>query len=1114
MLNRDCRCYEFRFTDPRQQRIYEELMELVGPGPAAFFRDVCWLMENQAVLQSTSHLVGHLLREIESALRAVLEPIAAPNKDKKPTSQKAQIEAILKALGVARDSAEAQAWFQLADTLHGVTHRCGLEGPRAPTEAQELWASVQTLLPVLLDGMRRRFLEYFAVLDELLAKSQPTTDDIKKLANEIPNNRVTRSYLFERLDNPEWLEPLWKKGFFRHPPAPVRDEEEGTTPFLWPEARYLARMAKHKPELVAQIIQQIDDTENISVQADLVDVLLAMPADLSVQLADKAKKWAESPTWLLPEKLGQLIADLSRGGKIAKALEIAQVLLDVLLDTQSSPGPRAPFDAWNYERILEEYYPELARAAGLPALQLLCALLEKAITLSRWQTGNESRKDSSVYWRPAIEEHDQNRGHTVQNALVSGVRDTAQRVVQSGKASVEEVVRELESRRWKIFHRIAVHLLRINAEQAMHLVRDRLVNKELFDDSHIRHEYVLLLRTCFSKLSEQDKQSILGWIDVGPDVEEFRRWRERETKSRPSEEDVTRYREIWQRDRLAWIGQESLPAQWQERYRTLVEKVGEPEHPEFPVYIGGGWVGSSSPKTTEELKGMSIQELVDFLQGWTPPKSIFGQPSREGLRLDLASVVADDPTRFASVALSFRDLDPTYVRAVVDGLRDSLKQKETAFNWESVLQLCQWVVEQPREIPYRYVSDVDADPDWGWTRRAIADLLSAGLEDGQGTIPMDLRDKVWSILKPLTDDPEPTPAQEKMSGGTNMDPTTLSFSWTRGEAMHAVVRYALWVRRHLEKGESAPERLQHGFEEMPEVREVLDAHLDARREPSLAIRAVYGLWFPWLVLLDREWAGNNAARIFPLDEEQQAFFEAAWTTYVTLCRPYDNVFEVIREQYRHAVRRIGSRRADTRGMEAPDAKLAEHFMALFWRGKLTLDDPLLATFWENGSADLRAHALAFVGRSLHNTSDPIPNTVLERLKTLWGLRLAEAKKAPAAHQQEMAAFGWWFVSGKFDPGWSIKHLGEALRMARKVEPDHMVVEKLSEIARQHPLEAVLCLQMFVEGDHKGWRMNVWREHARASLAEALKDSSARSQAKALIHYLGSCGHLDFREPLQ
>jgi hypothetical protein len=66
----------YRLSDPRQTRTYERLARLVGPGPAAFFLDTCRLMDEGRPFRSTTHLVAHLLREIESALRDVLEPIS------------------------------------------------------------------------------------------------------------------------------------------------------------------------------------------------------------------------------------------------------------------------------------------------------------------------------------------------------------------------------------------------------------------------------------------------------------------------------------------------------------------------------------------------------------------------------------------------------------------------------------------------------------------------------------------------------------------------------------------------------------------------------------------------------------------------------------------------------------------------------------------------------------------------------------------------------------------------------------------------------------------------------------------------------------------------------
>ena len=61
----------FRFTDPRQERIHKRLA-IVGSGPAEFFYDACRLMASEQQFKSTTHLLSHLIREIESSVRAVL----------------------------------------------------------------------------------------------------------------------------------------------------------------------------------------------------------------------------------------------------------------------------------------------------------------------------------------------------------------------------------------------------------------------------------------------------------------------------------------------------------------------------------------------------------------------------------------------------------------------------------------------------------------------------------------------------------------------------------------------------------------------------------------------------------------------------------------------------------------------------------------------------------------------------------------------------------------------------------------------------------------------------------------------------------------------------------
>jgi hypothetical protein len=379
------------------------------------------------------------------------------------------------------------------------------------------------------------------------------------------------------------------------------------------------------------------------------------------------------------------------------------------------------------------------------------------------------------------------------------------------------------------------------------------------------------------------------------------------------------------------------------------------------------------------------------------------------------------------------------------------------------------------------------------------------------------------VLRSITDDPEPTPEYEARYGGSNTDPATLSINTTRGEAMHAVVRYALWVRRHIEKAPDGKERVARGFDEMPEVGEVLDVHLDPKRDSALAIRAVYGQWFPWLVLLDREWAATSLLKIFPPEESLRDLRDAAWEAYVIFCSPYDSVFDVLRDEYGRSVERIGAGGVQRRRMANPEESLAEHLMILYGQGKLALDEPdgLLTRFYTKASDKLCGQAFSVEGQRLCDTQEAVPREILNRLKVLWERRLAAAKAAtrPSAHAAELSAFGWWFASAKFDDvddSWAMTQLTEVLKLVGKVDVDRRVAERLAVLAADMPRQAVECLSRMVEGDKEGLRILSWRQHARTILAKAIQSDNAEAQeaATTLVHRLGARGYLEFRDLLK
>ncbi len=954
----------------------------------------------------------------------------------------------------------------------------------------------------------------------------PTPEQVDRALSLIVRKEQYR-YFFYKLENPEWLEPLKKKGFFLKENAPKidRDEKKGTIGFpLWPETHFLARMAAYKPDIVLDFILPLVEVDNISVHVDLADAALAMPPELAAKWAEKEAAWIKNQGnlyLLLPDKLGKLMASLAKGGQIDIALKLAGALLEVLPNAhwtsetkEENPyalpkDPLARFDIWRYEEIFKKDVPELIRAGRDKVLDLLCGLLARANEFAKRDKESKSTEDFSCIWRSSIE-HAEQPSYGIQNILVSGLRDAALLLIREKLLTAHEVCSILGKWTWTVFRRIELYLLKVFTDEVPDLVAARLTEHIYFENHMIRPEYPLLLGKCFAMLAPDKKRIILDWIQAGPAPEVRERFAERI----PGQEEMEKYISRWQRDHLAWF-KDQLPPEQTAQYQELVKKFGESEDPEHSISIKeGGWSGPTSPTSVDELKKMSVEDILGHLRTWVPPGGMM-VPTPEGLGRNLTEAVQQDPKRFAEAAQNFKDVHPTYVRALISGLSAGLKQ-EHVYDLTEPLELCRWVVTQPREMPQKHQGfckgtppDWDCDSDWGATRATIARFLSEGLSGKKFAYAK--REKIWSILEPITEDPDPTEERENKYG---MDPASLSINSTRGEAMHTVMRYALWVRQHAEEQADAQQRIAQGFDEMPEVKAVLDKHLDLSQERTFAIRAVYGQWLPWLILFDAGWVRKNLDKIFLLaDKPPQLFYEAVWNTYIVFCAPYDNVLEVIRDQYVAAVDSLDQPRSESLMRRDPDKHLAEHLMVFYWRGKL--DAAVSEAFWSKASPKLRGYALESVGRSLYRGEGAVPPQIIDRIKSLWETRLAEVKAQAGTSDgcSEMSGFGWWFISKKFDDAWAIDQLLEALKIAGRVDSTHMVAERLAAVVALFPEKVIQALRLIVDGEKESWGFTSWSDKAKEILRFAL-GTDARQSAEDLIHYLGSRGYLEFGELLR
>jgi len=292
-----------------------------------------------------------------------------------------------------------------------------------------------------------------------------------------------------------------------------------------------------------------------------------------------------------------------------------------------------------------------------------------------------------------------------------------------------------------------------------------------------------------------------------------------------------------------------------------------------------GFVGGPrSPISFDELGKKSPAELLEYIRSWLPQQEGNGETdgwhheaeSVAGLAGVLTTVVQSRPEEFSRIAQQFIGLDPTYVRGFLEGIFNAARKRDT-IDWAAVIGLCHWAAGELAEIGSRDALG-DRDTNWTWTKQTITRVLQEGLNEESNAVPFLSPDEVWDTIKTLLHSPDVLQGNEEAELSSHFDPLTRSLNTVSGSALHAAIKYALWVR-HFDK-------TFQGISSISEFAAALDYVLERPEVYGLTSRAVLGQWFPWLVLIDATWAKDQVDRIFPEQKERARLWEAAWSTYM------------------------------------------------------------------------------------------------------------------------------------------------------------------------------------------------------------------------------------------
>lgn len=1089
--------------DPRRRKV-NRLLGSAGPGLQQLYRDGCRVVDDVVVLETAVNVIGNCARETESGVREVLAEITLEHSDTPPCTDKClrcgskirhvghshhdEILAILGALKV--DASDiADLWFGLTD-LSSITHRRGLERARPLTSGHRAtWRRLEDLLAIVLPHLESRLLAVLPKYRQLADIASPTKADLKAF-RRLPNVYRGRREFMEKA-TPAWFPLLDKAGIFdQTEDAFAWEPTEGAlVPQHWPATDYLVRMsalAEHQERFVA-IFERIDPPHEWALN-DLVKAAKDLPIELSRRCTQPLRRWIERQPYifLAGRTIGEFAAALAAGGKAADGVELLRVLLattpdprvaetrDMQEEALFSPIPTTRLREHEYDLVVKHGLIELARADPVGGFPLTVELLDQALANSERRDAVAKRRDSSLWWRQSIAHGGRSHSHKEANVLVDAVVAAAEARLSRTPATLSEVLEELESRDWTLCRRIALHVLAEHPNPAS--IRERLLDTTLVERGGSWPEFRALLASNFAKL---DPESQRQYVDL---VEAYRG-----DGADPDFTGGVEHRE-WVLRRLRPIA-DLLARDVRDRYPELASRARpEGSSDETEVRVISGWVGNKAQVPPDEMRDLSDDALIAHVRDWVPPGTL-GGPTIEGQAEALHKAIAAEPIRFAAIAMRFQDLDCTYVRALFNGLYDGLHgDPPVTFEWKPVLDLASWVVAQP-QMPAR--SSWSQDPDWTWTRKAIAELLDEGLNSQVGSIPLEHADQVWSLVTVLADNadaPTPRGTDTPDERADEEDALSAALNSTRGKALDAAISFAYW--RSSRTGEA-----QQAIGAVPAVSEFLARHLDHREDRSLAARGVFGSRLTRLVALDADWVKQHLGLLFP--HEDDLVRRLTWQAYVLWSHPYTNVRVILTDEYRAAIDRLhvptGRSRLDV------GEKLADHLMLFYLYGDIDLNsaDGLVEAFYRRAPAAVRGQATEILGRVLYDNPKGIKAEDCDRLRRLWEWRRSAAVDLPQPEQRaEFENFGWWFSSDACDQDWLLDELIRTLRVAGSIENDSLVMEKLVKLAPAHPGEVIDVVELMIESPKERWLVQVWIDDIVAIVGATL-GTTAHPRARAL-----------------
>lgn len=479
------------------------------------------------------------------------------------------------------------------------------------------------------------------------------------------------------------------------------------------------------------------------------------------------------------------------------------------------------------------------------------------------------------------------------------------------------------------------------------------------------------------------------------------------------------------------ISEDNSDADFASLHEAIVSKIGKPRAERF---VSTSWTGPESPKSSEELSAMSVEDMITYANQFQPKADVFERgPSVEGLGRTFAELIAENPNLGIEILKAKTPINKEYLYQILFGLERACTNKKP-IDWSYLLPKITALIDD--------LSNADRD-----IIQIIVSLIQSGLNADGIDVSDENQELIWNILSVGLSHPDISKEEED---SRDNDSISNAYNSVRGESYLTLISFLKRVARQFSEGKPLEglndELRQKIFKQFEDA-------LDTKKEPTKTIHSIFGQELGILCYFDIDWVKSHVSKIFPQDAASESYSFDTMEMLLRYSQPYTGYLELIREPFITYIKHAITLEDEKSALD----HVIRFILTWYMLRAIEYDDELIKLMNTELPATYREQAIEFIGRSLSDV-DPSENPeLISRAKEYW-----EKRKEDGITAEECKGFSWWVAADKFDEDWIIENYLFSLENTSEVADSFLVFKWLRARCDEIPEKVSKVLNMYIK----------------------------------------------------